>query len=53
MRDLERREGAFAAADSMPGTAGPGKNAPGHGSGSSGGRTSIFAPGSRKFRDFR
>ncbi|MBQ3392477.1 MAG: VWA domain-containing protein [Lachnospiraceae bacterium] len=39
--------------DGVQGTPGSGKRSPGPGSGSSGGRTSIFAPGSRKFRDFR
>ena len=39
--------------ESIPGTPGKGKNAPGPGAGSSGGRTSIIAPGSRKYRDFR
>ncbi len=46
-------EDMMVSTDSMTGEAGEGKNAPGPGSGSKGGRTSIFAPGSRKFRDFR
>ncbi|MBE5999353.1 MAG: VWA domain-containing protein [Eubacteriales bacterium] len=47
------RSDAMLAMDGIPGTPGSGKNAPGPGSGSTGGRTAIFAPGSRKFRDFR
>ncbi|MDO5133057.1 MAG: VWA domain-containing protein [Eubacteriales bacterium] len=50
--DSLRRDQAFLN-EGVGGTAGKGRNAPGPGSGSSGGRTSIFAPGSRKFRDFR
>ena len=60
-KDPDRRDlrsgahdsGLLEAVEGVPGAAGSGKAAPGHGSGSSGGRTAIFAPGSRKFRDFR
>ena len=47
-----RRDQVFVQ-EGMAGAPGAGKNAPGPGSGSGGGRTSIFAPGSRRFRDFR
>ena len=52
VRDTLRRD-SFSAGDGLEGTPGSGRNAPGPGTGSSGGRTSIFAPGSRRFRDFR
>ena len=51
-RDLERRDQTDGI-ESIPGTPGHGKNAPSPGSGTGGGRTSIIAPGARKFRDFR
>lgn len=54
LRDIPMSmETAMEAMDGIPGAPGSGKNIPGPGSGSGGGRTAIFAPGSRKFRDFR
>ena len=51
-RDPDRRDQTDSM-ESIPGTPGQGRNAPGPGSGTGGGRTAIIAPGARKFRDFR
>lgn len=47
------RRDQFTGFEGLPGTPGKGRNAPGPGAGSGGGRSSIIAPGARKFRDFR